>query len=159
MTDKNVNPDDNQADENRDDNVDERFADIVGDVDIDADQSATDSIAMARQHGEVEGGFKLVVDELEKVASNHGLTSFGEVGDAFDPNLHEALMQMPMEGVCVTSVSQVMQPGYKLGDRVVRPARVAVSDPDPNATSPDESGQADDESAAADETDETPRNE
>jgi len=221
MTDKNVNPDDDQADENRDDNVDERFADIVGDVDIDADQSATDSpapeelsresqleallaertedlqrlqaeyvnykrrvdrdralsrqsgvdkvitdlmpvldsIAMARQHGEVEGGFKLVVDELEKVASNHGLTSFGEVGDAFDPNLHEALMQMPMEGVCVTSVSQVMQPGYKLGDRVVRPARVAVSDPDPNATSPDESGQADDESAAADETDETPRNE
>lgn len=45
MTDKNVNPDDDQADENRDDNVDERFADIVGDVDIDADQSATDSQA------------------------------------------------------------------------------------------------------------------
>ena len=45
MTDKNVNPDDDQADENRDDNVDERFADIVGDVDIDADQSATDSPA------------------------------------------------------------------------------------------------------------------
>ncbi|WCC79684.1 nucleotide exchange factor GrpE [Cutibacterium equinum] len=93
-----------------------------------------DSIAMARQHGEVEGGFKLVVDELEKVASAHGLTSFGEVGDAFDPNLHEALMQMPLEGATVTSVSQVMQPGYKLGERVLRPARVAVSDPDPNAT-------------------------
>ena len=97
-----------------------------------------DSIAMARQHGEVEGGFKLVVDELEKVANTHGLSSFGEVGDAFDPNLHEALMQMPMEGATVTSVSQVMQPGYKLGDRVLRPARVAVSDPDPN-TKPGES--------------------
>ena len=107
----------------------------------------------------VEGGFKLVVDELEKVANNHGLTSFGEVGDVFDPNLHEALMQMPMEGVSVTSVSQVMQPGYKLGDRVLRPARVAVSDPDPNATSADESSQADGESAQADEDDETPRNE
>ena len=201
MTDKNVNPDDNQADDNQaGENVEERFADIVDGVDIDADQPAADSqapeemsreaqleallaertedlqrlqaeyvnykrrvdrdralsrqsgvdkvitdlmpvldsIAMARQHGEVEGGFKLVVDELEKVANTHGLSSFGEVGDAFDPNLHEALMQMPMEGVTVTSVSQVMQPGYKLGDRVLRPARVAVSDPDPN-TKPGES--------------------
>lgn len=51
-----------------------------------------------------------------------------------------------------------MQPGYKLGDRVLRPARVAVSDPDPNATSADESSQADGESAQADEADETPRN-
>ncbi|MGK2309118.1 nucleotide exchange factor GrpE [Cutibacterium sp. V970] len=193
MTDKNVNPDDNQGDGN----ADERFADIVDGLDIDADQATEDSqdpeemsrqaqleamlaertedlqrlqaeyvnykrrvdrdralsrqsgvdkvitdlmpvldsIAIARQHGEVEGGFKLVVDELQKVANTHGLTSFGEVGDAFDPNLHEALMQMPLEGVTVTSVSQVMQPGYKLGDRVLRPARVAVSDPDPNAKS------------------------
>ncbi|MDO4412275.1 nucleotide exchange factor GrpE [Cutibacterium sp.] len=201
MTDKNVNPEQNQADDNQaGENVDERFADIVDGVDIDAEASAEgaqapeeqapeelsreaqleallaertedlqrlqaeyvnykrrvdrdralsrqagvdkvitdlmpvlDSIAMARQHGEVEGGFKLVVDDLEKVTNAHGLTSFGEVGDAFDPTLHEALMQLPMEGVTVTSVSQVMQPGYKLGDRVLRPARVAVSDPDPNA--------------------------
>lgn len=99
-----------------------------------------DSIAMARQHGELEGGFKLVADELAKVAEAHGLSSFGAVGEAFDPNLHEALMQLPMAGATVTSVSQVIQPGYRLGDRVLRPARVAVSDPDPDAATPTGSG-------------------
>ncbi|WP_130864687.1 nucleotide exchange factor GrpE [Acidipropionibacterium timonense] len=93
-----------------------------------------DSIAMARQHGELEGGFKLVADELEKVASAHGLRSFGQIGEEFDPRLHEALMQLPLAGATVTSVSQVMQPGYMIGDRVLRPARVAVSDPDPQAS-------------------------
>ncbi|AXE39741.1 nucleotide exchange factor GrpE [Acidipropionibacterium virtanenii] len=94
-----------------------------------------DAIHMAREHGEVtEGsGFKAVTDALEKVAADHELTSFGEVGDAFDPYLHNALMQIPLPGATVVSVSQVMGRGYKVGDRVVRPAQVAVSDPDPEA--------------------------
>ncbi|HSO69207.1 MAG TPA: nucleotide exchange factor GrpE [Arachnia sp.] len=89
-----------------------------------------DHIELARQHENLEGGFKMIADELAKVAAKHGLTVFGAVGEAFDPNLHEALMAVPMdEPVDVVTVSQVMQQGYLLGSRVVRPARVAVANP------------------------------
>lgn len=88
-----------------------------------------DSIGMAEEHGDLVGGFKLVADELHKVADKHGLVGFGAVGDPFDPNLHEALMQVPMEGVEVTTCSQIMQRGYQLHGRVIRPARVAVAEP------------------------------
>lgn len=89
-----------------------------------------DSIEAARQHEELEGGFRLVVDSLEKVAAKYGLVAFGEVGDDFDPSIHEALMQVPMEGDHTHQiVSSVMQRGIKLGDRVLRPARVGVADP------------------------------
>ena len=89
-----------------------------------------DSIEAARQHEELEGGFKLVVASLEKVAGKYGLVAFGEVGDEFDPNIHEALMQVPMEGDHTHQiVSSVMQKGIKLGDRVLRPARGGVADP------------------------------
>lgn len=96
-----------------------------------------DSIHMAAQHDELTGGFKMVADEIAKVAAKHGLESYGAVGDEFDPRLHEALMQLPMPGVTVTTVSQVMQQGYTMNDRVLRPARVAVSDPDPAAAGQD----------------------
>lgn len=89
-----------------------------------------DHIELARQHENLEGGFKMIADELAKVAAKHGLTVFGAVGEAFDPNLHDALMAVPMdEPVDVVTVSQVMQQGYLLGSRVVRPARVAVANP------------------------------
>lgn len=90
-----------------------------------------DSIDLARQHDDMTQGFEMVADALGKLANKHGLVSFGAVGDAFDPTLHEALMQVPLEGqeVTETTVSQVMQIGYKLGDRVLRPARVAVANP------------------------------
>lgn len=92
-----------------------------------------DTISLARSHGDLTGGFKAVADALEKVTDKHGLKPFGEVGDEFDPRLHEALMHVPMAGITVTTCSQVMQQGYMLNDRVLRPARVAVSDPDPDA--------------------------
>ncbi len=89
-----------------------------------------DSIALAREHDDLSGGFKLVAEELEKVAAKHGLTTFGAVGDVFDPNRHDALMEVPMEAeVTVTTVSQVMQQGYALRDRIIRPARVGVANP------------------------------
>lgn len=89
-----------------------------------------DSIALARTHEDLAGGFKLVADDLEKVTVKYGLVPFGEVGEEFDPNRHDALMEVPLEGgVSVTTVSQVMQQGYALGDRVVRPARVGVANP------------------------------
>ncbi|MBB1482718.1 nucleotide exchange factor GrpE [Tessaracoccus sp. MC1865] len=89
-----------------------------------------DSIALAREHGDIDGGFRMVADELEKVMAKHGLVSFGEVGEEFDPNRHDALMAVQLdEPVTVTTVSQVMQQGYQLKGRVVRPARVAVANP------------------------------
>ncbi len=89
-----------------------------------------DAITLAKQHGDIDGGFRLVAEELDKVTGKHGLVAFGEVGDVFDPNLHEALMAVPLEQpVDVVTVSQVMQQGYQLKGRVIRPARVAVANP------------------------------
>lgn len=89
-----------------------------------------DSIEAAREHGELAGGFKLVADELERLAAKYGLSVYGEVGEPFDPNVHEALMHLPLEGVEVTTVSAVMQKGVRLNDRVLRPARVGVAEPE-----------------------------
>lgn len=89
-----------------------------------------DSIEAARAHEELTGGFKLVTDELERVSAKFGLVTYGEVGETFDPQLHEALMHMPYEGEHDDIViAAVIQKGIKLGERVVRPARVGVADP------------------------------
>ncbi len=89
-----------------------------------------DAIDAARQHEEFEGGFRLVVDALEKVTGKYGLVAYGEVGEEFDPHIHEALMQVPLEGDHQsTVVSAVVQKGIRLGERVIRPARVGVADP------------------------------
>lgn len=89
-----------------------------------------DHIELAKQHESLEGGFKMIADELQKVAAKYGLVAFGEVGEEFDPNRHEALMAVDLDTpVEVVTVSQVMQQGYQLGTRVVRPARVAVANP------------------------------
>ena len=92
-----------------------------------------DDIHLARQHGDLEGGpFAAIADKLEATLGKFGVQRFGEPGEAFDPNLHEALMHTQAElapGTEVTTVVQVLQPGYRSGDRVVRAARVAVADP------------------------------
>lgn len=90
-----------------------------------------DSIEAAREHSELVGGFKLVADELEKVTAKYGLETFGDVGDEFDPQVHEALLQLPHTGeVSVPTISAVMQRGVKLDNRVLRPARVGVANPE-----------------------------
>ena len=89
-----------------------------------------DTIDRAREHGEVEGGFKAVADQLELTVSNLGLTRFGQSGDAFDPNLHEALSHMGTDPeVEVVTCRHIAKAGYKIGDRVVRAAQVLVVDP------------------------------
>ena len=89
-----------------------------------------DAIEAAKQHEAFDGGLKLVTEALEKVTAKYGLVAYGEVGEEFDPTLHEALMHMPLEGDhASTIVSAVMQKGVKLGERVVRPARVGVAEP------------------------------
>ena len=90
-----------------------------------------DSVEAAREHAELIGGFKLVADELEKITAKYGLEVYGEVGEAFDPQVHEALMHMPIDGeIEVVTVAAVLQKGVRLNDRVLRPARVGVADPD-----------------------------
>jgi molecular chaperone GrpE len=97
---------------------------------------ALDDIYLARQHGDLEGGpFAAIADKLEGALARFGVERFGQPGDAFSPMVHEALMHLDAElaeGTEVTTVVQVMQPGYKIGERVIRAARVAVADPETN---------------------------
>ena len=90
-----------------------------------------DDIDRAREHGELEGGFKAVADSLERIVANLGLTKFGAKGDEFDPNFHEALMHGHSPDVTTTTVDVVAHAGYRIGDRVVRAAKVTVLDPEP----------------------------
>ena len=89
-----------------------------------------DTIDRAKEHGELEGGFKAVADQLERVVTSAGLVRFGEPGDAFDPTFHEALSHLGADAeVDVTTVKHVAKGGYRMGDRVVRAAQVLVVDP------------------------------
>ncbi|MEV4252877.1 nucleotide exchange factor GrpE, partial [Spirillospora sp. NPDC049652] len=88
-----------------------------------------DDIGRARDHNELTGGFKSVADALEGVTGKLGLERFGEKGEPFDPTVHEALMHAYSAEVTETSVADVLQPGYRIGERVLRPARVAVAEP------------------------------
>jgi molecular chaperone GrpE len=89
-----------------------------------------DTIDRAKEHGELEGGFKAVADQLERVVAAAGLVRFGEPGDAFDPTMHEALSHLGTDPeVEVTTVKHVAKGGYRLGERVVRAAQVLVVDP------------------------------
>jgi molecular chaperone GrpE len=98
-----------------------------------------DDIDRAREHGELEGGFKAVADSLERTVGSLGLTKFGAKGDAFDPNVHEALMHGHSAEVTTTTVDLVAHAGYRIGDRVVRAAKVTVLDPEPEgAAQPDD---------------------
>ena len=89
-----------------------------------------DDIARASEHGELTGGFKAVADQLLAITTKFGLTQFAEVDVPFDPNIHEALMHSTSPDVKETLVTQVLQPGFKFKERVIRPARVAVTDPE-----------------------------
>ena len=93
-----------------------------------------DDIHAAREHGDLDGGpFAAIADKLEGVLSKFGVSRYGEPGEAFDPVHHEALMHVQAElaeGTTTTTVVQVLQPGYRIGERVIRAARVAVADPE-----------------------------
>ncbi|MCU1675604.1 MAG: nucleotide exchange factor GrpE [Frankiales bacterium] len=89
-----------------------------------------DDIGRAREHGELEGGFKSVAEALEAVTVKLGLTPYGEAGDPFDPQVHEALTHAYGDNVTEPTAAQIYQPGYRLGDLVLRPARVGVVEPD-----------------------------
>lgn len=89
-----------------------------------------DEVELARQHGDLTGTFATTAGKLEGVlADKFGLERFGEVGEPFDPTIHEALMATESSEVDEPSISMVLQPGYRLGERVVRAARVQVANP------------------------------
>ena len=88
-----------------------------------------DDIGRARDAGELEGAFKAVAESLERVTEKLGLVKYGEKGDTFDPRIHEALLHNYSDEVDGPTATMVMQPGYRLGERILRPARVAVSEP------------------------------
>ena len=89
-----------------------------------------DDIALARRHGDLDGGpFAAIADKLESVLGRFQLTAFGAAGEPFDPTVHEALMQSHSDDVQEPTVGQVLQPGYRLKDKVLRAARVEVTSP------------------------------
>jgi molecular chaperone GrpE len=89
-----------------------------------------DTIDRAREHGDLDPGFQAVAEQLERVVSQAGLVKFGEPGDAFDPQLHEALSHIGEDSeVEVTTAKVVAKAGYRFGDRIVRAAQVLVVDP------------------------------
>ncbi|MER7361247.1 nucleotide exchange factor GrpE [Nonomuraea wenchangensis] len=106
-----------------------------------------DDIGRARDHGELTGGFAKVAESLEATLTKLGLTAYGQKGDPFDPTIHEALMHSYSEDVSEASAVEVFQLGYRMGERILRPARVAVAEPaEPQEPAPGGQGETEDES-------------
>lgn len=92
-----------------------------------------DDLDRAAAHGELSGGFKAVADLIINTTTKIGLEKFGEAPTPFDPNIHEALMHETSSDVKETTVTKILQPGYKYKERILRPARVVVTDPESNS--------------------------
>jgi molecular chaperone GrpE len=89
-----------------------------------------DDIDRAREHGDLVGPFASVAEQLTAVSGKLGLVAFGEKGDPFDPNRHEAVAHQTSADVDEPTCVEVMRRGYTLGERLLRPALVAVADPE-----------------------------
>jgi molecular chaperone GrpE len=89
-----------------------------------------DDIERAQSHGELTGGFKAVADQIEATTERIGLTRYGQEGDLFDPQIHEALLHDTSPDATTSTATKILQPGYKFKERILRPARVGVTDPE-----------------------------
>ncbi|GAA0658602.1 nucleotide exchange factor GrpE [Streptomyces thermocarboxydovorans] len=114
-----------------------------------------DDIGRAREHGELVGGFKSVAESLETTVAKMGLQQFGKEGEPFDPTIHEALMHSYAPDVTETTCVAILQPGYRIGERTIRPARVAVAEPQPGAQTvkADKKAESAENAGAADQAD------
>ena len=106
-----------------------------------------DDIERARDHGDLDGAFKVVADRVLGLLDGLGVTAFGQAGDPFDPSLHEAVIHDTSSEVSVPTATTVLRQGFRRGDRVLRTAMVAVSEPEnpapaPAADSPTDPGSA-----------------
>jgi molecular chaperone GrpE len=88
-----------------------------------------DDLDRAAQHGDLTGPLKSVSDQIDGVLTKFGLQPFGEVGDPFDPTIHEAVLHDSSDAVDAPTCTTVMRKGYRMGERLLRPAMVGVSDP------------------------------
>jgi molecular chaperone GrpE len=88
-----------------------------------------DDVDRAREHGDVTGALKSVADQLDAVMSRLGVEAIGVVGDPFDPTVHEAVTHGQSDEVETSTCTLIMRRGYRLGERLLRPALVGVSDP------------------------------
>jgi len=92
---------------------------------------ALDDLTRAEKHGDLEGSpLEIVATKIHTSLERYGLRSVGEVGEPFDPHFHEAVVQLPSADVTVQTVADVIDPGYALGERLIRAAKVAVSVPE-----------------------------
>ena len=89
-----------------------------------------DDVDAARAHGELTGPFAAVTEKLEAALTRFGWERYGAAGEAFDPTVHEALMHAHSDDVAEPTVVQVLQAGHRVGERIVRAARVAVAEPE-----------------------------
>jgi len=89
-----------------------------------------DDLDRAESHGELSGGFKAIAEQITAATTKLGLEKYGSAPEAFDPNIHEALLHETSSEVKETTVTKILQPGYKYKERVLRPARVVVTDPE-----------------------------
>lgn len=91
---------------------------------------AVDDLERAESHGDLKGTpLELVAQKLRQSFERYGMTSVGVVGEAFDPEKHEAVARIPAAGVTTETIAEVIETGYVLGEKLIRPARVAVSVP------------------------------
>jgi molecular chaperone GrpE len=106
-----------------------------------------DDIERARDHGDLTGAFKLVADRVLGLLDGLGVEAFGTAGDPFDPALHEAVIHDTSADVSVPTATTVLRQGYRRGDRVLRTAMVAVTDPEHPAAAPEPEAAADEPAA------------
>jgi molecular chaperone GrpE len=106
-----------------------------------------DDIERARDHGDLTGAFKVVADRVVGLLDGLGVVAFGAAGDPFDPALHEAVIHDTSTEVSVPTASTVLRQGYRRGDRVLRTAMVAVTDPESPSAGPAEPAPAEPASA------------
>jgi len=109
-----------------------------------------DDIERARDHGDLTGAFKLVADRILGLLDGLGVEAFGAAGDPFDPSLHEAVMHDTSADVAVPTATTVLRQGFRRGDRVLRTAMVAVTEPENPAPAGDGAAPADPGAAASD---------
>ncbi|ROP65150.1 molecular chaperone GrpE [Curtobacterium sp. PhB130] len=91
---------------------------------------ALDDLTRAEAHGDLtEGPMQVIGQKIRGGFERFKLVQIGEKGESFDPNIHEAIVQLPTPGATGQTVADVVEPGYKLGERVLRAAKVAVAVP------------------------------
>ncbi len=89
-----------------------------------------DDIERAKAHGDLSGPMAAIAEKLDASLGKFGIERFGVVGEEFDPTMHDALMHRTTAEATSTTVELVIEPGYRINDRIVRAARVGVVGPE-----------------------------